>query len=120
MLTEGKTQYGWSLQKISTSRKSSKTFANTAYNDDYITDVMIESDLVEGRQDIPSDGVHKLVYVQSVTDACIDLEDTYNTLNFSREGVRVRRAARQNFEGIKLIIFHGLSLYNKLFCRILK
>lgn len=82
---------------------------------DNIIGVMIESHLVEGklngysskmgrvilmnyfclgRQDIPSEGPHRLTYGQSITDACIGWEDTIKTLDVLREGVRARRAAR--------------------------
>lgn len=53
--------------------------------------VMIESNLVEGRQDIPSSGPAGLKYGQSVTDACISWEDTVPLLERLREGVRGRR-----------------------------
>lgn len=56
---------------------------------------MIESHLVEGRQDIPSEGPHRLVYGKSITDACINWENTVTVLDRLREGVRARRAARQ-------------------------
>ncbi|KAI8981007.1 3-deoxy-7-phosphoheptulonate synthase [Pilobolus umbonatus] len=61
---------------------------------DNIVGVMIESNLVEGRQDIPTEGPHRLTYGKSITDACINWEDTVKTLNVLREGVRARRAAR--------------------------
>ncbi|KAI8836631.1 3-deoxy-7-phosphoheptulonate synthase [Chytridium lagenaria] len=47
-----------------------------------IRGVMIESHLVEGRQDIPKN---------SVTDACVGWEDTVSILNGLREAVKVRR-----------------------------
>jgi len=53
--------------------------------------VMIESNLVEGRQDIPASGLTGLVYGQSVTDACISWETTIGLLERLREGVRGRR-----------------------------
>lgn len=56
-----------------------------------IMGVMIESNLVEGRQDIPTTGPAGLVYGQSVTDACIDWETTVQVLDRLREGVRGRR-----------------------------
>jgi 3-deoxy-7-phosphoheptulonate synthase len=56
---------------------------------------MIESHLVEGRQDIPPEGPHRLVYGKSITDACINWESTVTVLDRLREGVRARRAARQ-------------------------
>lgn len=76
--------------------------------------VMIESNLVEGktnekvapitllnlillgRQDIPSEGPHRLNYGQSITDACIGWEDTVRTLDILRQGVQARRAAREH------------------------
>ena len=57
----------------------------------YIMGVMIESNLVEGRQDIPSEGPQALTYGQSVTDACISWEDTVTVLDKLRQGVRDRR-----------------------------
>ncbi|KAJ2824330.1 hypothetical protein GGI24_003438, partial [Coemansia furcata] len=58
----------------------------------YISGVMIESNLVEGSQSIPSDGdLSKLVYGMSVTDACVNWDDTVKMLDNLREGVRNRR-----------------------------
>ncbi|KAF9454721.1 3-deoxy-7-phosphoheptulonate synthase [Macrolepiota fuliginosa MF-IS2] len=57
----------------------------------YIMGVMIESNLVEGRQDIPASGPAGLKYGQSVTDACISWETTVLVLERLREGVRGRR-----------------------------
>ena len=53
--------------------------------------VMIESNLVEGRQDIPLSGPAGLKYGQSVTDACISWEMTVPILNRLRSGVQGRR-----------------------------
>ncbi|KAF8631780.1 hypothetical protein AX17_004995 [Amanita inopinata Kibby_2008] len=53
--------------------------------------VMIESNLVEGRQDIPPSGPNGLKYGQSVTDACISWEQTVPTLERLRASVRARR-----------------------------
>ena len=53
--------------------------------------VMIESNLIEGRQDIPASGPAGLKYGQSVTDACISWESTVPVLDRLREGVRGRR-----------------------------
>eukprot|EP01111_Echinosteliopsis_oligospora_P007100 TRINITY_DN2171_c0_g1_i2.p1 TRINITY_DN2171_c0_g1~~TRINITY_DN2171_c0_g1_i2.p1 ORF type:complete len:361 (-),score=111.78 TRINITY_DN2171_c0_g1_i2:5-1087(-) len=41
-----------------------------------IMGVMIESNIEEGRQDIPKDGPSGLKYGQSITDACINFADT--------------------------------------------
>ncbi|KAF8895461.1 hypothetical protein BD779DRAFT_1499670 [Infundibulicybe gibba] len=56
-----------------------------------IMGVMLESNLVEGRQDIPAAGPQNLKYGQSVTDACISWETTVPVLERLREGVRGRR-----------------------------
>jgi 3-deoxy-7-phosphoheptulonate synthase len=56
-----------------------------------IMGVMLESNLVEGRQDIPVSGPAGLKYGQSVTDACISWEATIPVLERLREGVRARR-----------------------------
>ncbi|CDO76106.1 hypothetical protein BN946_scf184649.g32 [Trametes cinnabarina] len=61
-----------------------------------IMGVMIESNLVEGRQDIPVSGPAGLKYGQSVTDACISWEQTVPLLDRLREGVRGRRALVKN------------------------
>jgi len=56
-----------------------------------ITGVMIESHLVEGRQDvIPG---QKLVYGQSITDACLGWEATKGVLSNLADAVRDRRKA---------------------------
>lgn len=53
--------------------------------------VMIESNLVEGRQDIPPSGPAGLKYGVSVTDACIAWDATVEVLDRLRQGVRGRR-----------------------------
>jgi len=58
-----------------------------------IMGVMIESNIAEGRQDIPASGKAMLKYGQSVTDACISWEQTVPALDRLREGVRGRRNA---------------------------
>lgn len=57
----------------------------------YIMGVMIESNLAEGRQDIPPSGPSGLKYGQSVTDACIAWEQTVPLLDRLRQGVQGRR-----------------------------
>ncbi|KAF8500935.1 phospho-2-dehydro-3-deoxyheptonate aldolase [Russula emetica] len=57
----------------------------------FIMGVMIESNIAEGRQDIPATGKAGLKYGQSVTDACISWETTVPVLDRLREGVRTRR-----------------------------
>ncbi|OCH91853.1 3-deoxy-7-phosphoheptulonate synthase [Obba rivulosa] len=56
-----------------------------------IMGVMIESNLVEGRQDIPVSGPSGLAYGQSVTDACLSWEQTVPVLDRLRQAVRGRR-----------------------------
>ncbi|KAF5382483.1 hypothetical protein D9615_002990 [Tricholomella constricta] len=57
-----------------------------------IMGVMLESNIIEGRQDIPAAGPSGLKYGQSVTDACLSWEKTIPAFNRLREGVRARRA----------------------------
>lgn len=54
---------------------------------EFICGVMIESFLVEGRQDLGGD----LVYGKSVTDACIGWNDTVEVLDNLEKGVGARR-----------------------------
>ena len=53
-----------------------------------ITGVMIESNLQEGNQ--KADDLSQLVYGQSITDACIDWQDTKNCLHELAEAVSRR------------------------------
>jgi len=57
-----------------------------------ILGVMIESNLVEGRQNIPKEGKEKLCYGQSITDSCIGWEDTEKLIYELQEASKVRRA----------------------------
>ncbi|ORX83535.1 3-deoxy-7-phosphoheptulonate synthase [Anaeromyces robustus] len=57
-----------------------------------ILGVMIESNLVEGRQNIPKEGKEHLVYGQSITDSCIGWEDTEKLIYELQEASKVRRA----------------------------
>ena len=55
-----------------------------------IVGVMLESFLVRGRQDlVPGE---KLTYGQSITDACIDWEDTVNVLERFASAIEARRS----------------------------
>ena len=61
-----------------------------------IVGVMIESFLVEGRQDLPPSGAvpgRELTYGQSVTDACIGWDESAALLRELASAVRARRAA---------------------------
>jgi len=73
-----------------------------ASGDSRIKGVMIESHLVEGRQDIEDieDGSEP-VYGQSITDACIGWEDTEWLLRSLSDAVAVRRGVTQRSRPIK-------------------
>ncbi|KAJ2710010.1 3-deoxy-7-phosphoheptulonate synthase [Coemansia spiralis] len=61
-----------------------------------IMGVMIESNIVEGRQNIPSEadgGPKALKYGQSITDACVSWEQTTPMLRELAAAVRTRRSA---------------------------
>ncbi|KAI9599177.1 phospho-2-dehydro-3-deoxyheptonate aldolase [Syncephalis fuscata] len=57
-----------------------------------ITGVMIESNIVEGRQDVPEEGPAGLTFGQSITDACISFDSTIGVLDELAAAVRARRA----------------------------
>ena len=54
--------------------------------------LMLESNLVEGRQDLVSPG--DLIYGQSITDGCIGWDATASLLDELAAAVRQRRKAR--------------------------
>lgn len=62
-----------------------------ARGDKRIIGVMLESNLVEGRQDVVAG--QPLTYGQSITDACMSWEDTEVLLKELSEAVRQRRSA---------------------------
>jgi 3-deoxy-7-phosphoheptulonate synthase len=57
-----------------------------------ISGVMIESNLVAGRQDVVPG--KPLTYGQSITDGCIDWETTVSVLNTLADAVETRRRAQ--------------------------
>ncbi|WVF67287.1 3-deoxy-7-phosphoheptulonate synthase [Kwoniella sp. CBS 6097] len=61
-----------------------------------IMGVMIESNINEGRQNVPPEGPSGLKYGVSVTDACISLEQTIPLLDELRKGVQTRRENVKN------------------------
>jgi 3-deoxy-7-phosphoheptulonate synthase len=65
--------------------------AQLAHGQAGIIGVMMESFLVEGRQDLVDPG--RLVYGQSITDACLDWDTTAGVLRGLAVSVRERRAA---------------------------
>jgi len=81
-----------------------------------IMGVMIESNLVEGRQDLPPSGPVGLKYGQSVTDACLSWDMTVPALDRLREAVRgrrelVSRKARglEQSNGVKELKLNGVN-----------
>jgi 3-deoxy-7-phosphoheptulonate synthase len=62
-----------------------------AHGEERIVGVMVESHLVEGRQDISPD--KPLTYGQSVTDACIGWDDSLTVLDRLAAAIRARRVA---------------------------
>jgi len=62
-----------------------------ADNEQNIMGAMVESNLVEGRQDIIKG--KELTYGQSITDACINWDDSLDVLKMLSEGVIARRNA---------------------------
>jgi 3-deoxy-7-phosphoheptulonate synthase len=60
-----------------------------AAGENYIMGVMIESHLVEGRQNLKD--IKSLRYGQSITDACLSFDDTTPLLDQMAEAVRQRR-----------------------------
>ena len=65
--------------------------AQMAAGEERIVGVMVESHLVEGRQDLSPD--KPLTYGQSVTDACLGWEDSVAVLEKLAAAVRARRVA---------------------------
>lgn len=59
--------------------------------DKSIMGVMIESNLREGRQDVPPEGPDFLKFGISITDACVSFEDTIPMLTELAEAVKQRR-----------------------------
>jgi 3-deoxy-7-phosphoheptulonate synthase len=65
--------------------------AQLAAGEDRIVGVMVESHLIEGRQDLSPD--QPLTYGQSITDACINWTDSLIVLDKLAAAVRARRVA---------------------------
>ena len=65
-----------------------------AAGDERIFGVMVESNLVGGRQDLVEG--QTLIYGQSITDGCIDWETSQKVLQILSDGVAARRRAKLN------------------------
>lgn len=59
-----------------------------------ICGLMIESNLVEGRQDVGPEGKAGLIYGCSITDACVNIDTTEAMLRELSEAVKTRRSLR--------------------------
>ncbi|TYJ53830.1 3-deoxy-7-phosphoheptulonate synthase [Cryptococcus floricola] len=73
---------------ISTQLSSSSSTTSSS-----LIGVMIESNIHEGRQNVPPEGPVGLKYGVSVTDACVSWEQTVGILDELRAGVQGRREA---------------------------
>ncbi|KAI8994662.1 3-deoxy-7-phosphoheptulonate synthase [Pilobolus umbonatus] len=62
-----------------------------ANGEDALVGVMIESHINEGKQEVPKSGPHGLKYGVSITDACIDWDDTVAVMEVLAKAVRTRR-----------------------------
>ncbi|ONH65476.1 Phospho-2-dehydro-3-deoxyheptonate aldolase, phenylalanine-inhibited [Cyberlindnera fabianii] len=56
--------------------------------------LMIESNIVEGRQNVPETGKKDLIYGCSITDACINVETTAEVLRDLASAVKERRSKK--------------------------
>lgn len=70
--------------------------AQVAKGENAIIGVMIESNINEGKQDIPPEGKAGLKYGVSITDACISWETTEDVLRKLAGAVRQRREVNKN------------------------
>jgi 3-deoxy-7-phosphoheptulonate synthase len=64
--------------------------------EDSVIGLMIESNLFEGNQKLPSSGSADLKYGVSITDACVDLECTEYMLRELSEAVKARRMSKKS------------------------
>ena len=62
---------------------------------------MIESNLAEGRQDVPAEGKSGLKRGVSITDACVDWDNTVVMLDGLAAAVSDRRALVKGQNGMK-------------------
>lgn len=79
-------------RQVDVSKDVAEQIAN---GENRIFGLMLESNLVEGRQDLPKD-LRNLVYGQSITDACIGMEDTEEIIKFLNDAVLARRKKNQS------------------------
>ena len=85
--------------------------AQISAGEESIVGVMIESNLNEGRQDVPPPergGAAALKKGVSITDACIGWESTVKVLENLAQAVRDRRSGRENGTSLKRKTTHAL------------
>ncbi|KAJ8074863.1 3-deoxy-7-phosphoheptulonate synthase [Marasmius tenuissimus] len=70
--------------------------AQLAAGERHITGVMVESNINDGRQDVPESGPAGLKHGVSITDACVNFETTIEMLNQLNEAVSQRRQLNLN------------------------
>jgi 3-deoxy-7-phosphoheptulonate synthase len=92
--------HGNSLKNHKNQPKVAADIAEQIRNgEDCIMGVMIESHINEGNQKVPAEGKCGLKYGVSITDACINFEDTEAVLENLASAVRARRDARTKVNG---------------------
>ena len=64
--------------------------------------VMIESHIHAGNQKVPEEGKAGLKYGVSITDACINFEDTEGVLEMLADAVRARRELLKKGPGVSV------------------
>lgn len=79
------------VRQVEVTRGIGKQIADGNEN---IAGIMMESFLVGGAQSLDERGVEGLTYGQSITDACMDIDDTVDLLGELAAAVRARRDAR--------------------------
>ncbi|XXH00745.1 hypothetical protein Hte_007095 [Hypoxylon texense] len=87
-----------------------------------ITGVMIESNINEGRQDIPANPSKDLAYGVSVTDGCVGWEETEKILDMLSLAVQQRRLTRKELPGEAAPVpslFHQEVVTNEKMCDVL-
>ena len=72
-----------------------------------IVGVMIESNINEGSQKVPTEGPARLTKGVSITDACINWETTVDVLENLAEAVRARRKIKKG--GLQSSLTNGTN-----------
>ena len=62
--------------------------------ENHIAGVMIDSNIVAGKQSLDVNNLVDLVYGKSVTDACVDIQQTFVMLKKVADAVKARRSSK--------------------------